>query len=137
MAFDELQRLLESKRLAGQERRNPYNMFKVVMLKCVSDHDKETPSDRIGWKHLGFGFGRESALRSVEYGVLIRGTRTRNRHSQKKPQNLNFEAGWTGWQMMGSRPQDYQRNIERVGEGDVNISFTSKNDDVSKEGMCI
>jgi len=108
-------------------------MFKVVMLKRVSGHDREVLSNNISWERLNWRFGHESALGEVEYGVLIRGTITKNHCWPRKPQNLNFEAGWTGWQMMGSRPQDYQRNIERIGEGYV--SFTSKDDGVDEEGM--
>jgi len=135
MAYNELQQLLESKRLAAKEGKSPYNMFKVVMLKCVSGHEEETLADRFGWKRLGWGFGHEPTPGGVEYGILIRGTKTRKHHAPRKPRNLDFEVGWTGWQMMGSRPQDYQRNIEHVGEGDINVSFASKGGDACKEGF--
>ena len=112
-------------------------MFKVVVLKRVPGHDGEAPLDHIGWKRLGWAFGHESVLGGVEYGVLIRGTNTMMHHAPRKPRNLKFDAGWTGWEMMGSRPQEYERDIERVGEGDVNVSFASKDGDASKEGMWI
>jgi erythromycin esterase len=46
-----------------------------------------------------------------------------------KARNLNFKEGWVGWNMMGSRPQDYERNIEQDDVGDVCVSFASKVDE--------
>lgn len=46
-----------------------------------------------------------------------------------KARNLNFEAGWAGWFTTGTHPQDYERQIEQVDEGDVHIYFASKADE--------
>jgi len=52
-------------------------------------------------------------------------------HMQRQPRNLNFEAGWTGWYMTGDHPQDYERRLEHLGEGQENgcVSFASKGDE--------
>ncbi|KAH8768743.1 hypothetical protein BGZ57DRAFT_856308 [Hyaloscypha finlandica] len=122
MARDELQRLLESKRLAGHEGRSPYSMFKVAMLKPVSSHDVASNSIR---KQVGWSFRRAPLASGIEYVVLIRGTTTRRHTPSKEPRNLDFAAGWSGWQMMGSRPRDYQRDIDHVSQDEINVSFAS------------
>jgi erythromycin esterase len=40
-------------------------------------------------------------------------------HSPRQLRNLNFEDGWTGWSMTGDRPQDYERRIELLNEGEL------------------
>jgi hypothetical protein len=135
MAYDELQRLLESKRLAVREGRSPYNMFKVVMMKPVSSHDVENSSGHTGLKRVGWSFRHPTLPAGVEYVVLIRGARTRRHNAPRKPRNLNFEAGWSGWQMMGSQPQNYQRHINHVSEDDINVSFASEDGKVCNAGM--
>lgn len=51
-----------------------------------------------------------------------------------KPRNLNFEVGWAGWDMMGSHPQDYERQIEQLNEREIEIWFASKIDEPSGFG---
>jgi erythromycin esterase len=46
----------------------------------------------------------------------------------RKPRNLNFESRWAGWDMMGSHPHDYEREIEQPNEPDIEIWFASKAD---------
>jgi hypothetical protein len=135
MAYDELQRLLESKRLAAKEGRSPYNMFKVVMLKSVSSHDVESHSGHISRKRVGWSFRHPSLSAGTEYVVLIRGARIGKYTSPRKPRNLNFGAGWSGWQMMGSRPKDYQRHIDHVSRNDINVSFASIDGKACNAGM--
>ena len=55
--------------------------------------------------------------------------------ARRKARNLNFEAGWVGWHMMGSRPQDYERKIEQNNEGDTCVSFASKVDDAPSSAV--
>lgn len=59
----------------------------------------------------------------------------RRRTARRKARNLNFEAGWVGWHMMGSRPQDYERKIEQNNEGDICVSFASKVDEAPSSAV--
>jgi hypothetical protein len=136
MAYGELQRLLELKRRAAQNWKNRYDIFKVVMFTPVSGCDVESPSGWLNRKLFGWNFGNNdhSLQAGVEYVVLIRGKIRKRGIAPRQPRNLNFEAGWDGWEMMGSHPQDYERRIERLNEGAINVYFASKDDDSPDSG---